>query len=31
MEPFAAASHLTAVNERLSRLQAAFHPSGGVQ
>jgi oligopeptide/dipeptide ABC transporter ATP-binding protein len=31
LEPFAAASHLTAVNERLSRLQAAFHPSGGVQ
>jgi oligopeptide/dipeptide ABC transporter ATP-binding protein len=31
LEPFAAASHLTAVNERLSRLQAAFRTSGGVQ
>jgi peptide/nickel transport system ATP-binding protein/oligopeptide transport system ATP-binding protein len=29
LEPFAAASHLTPVNERLSRLQAAFHASGG--
>ncbi|MGQ0543726.1 MAG: ABC transporter ATP-binding protein [Betaproteobacteria bacterium] len=29
LEPFAAASHLTAVNERLSRLQAAFRSSGG--
>jgi oligopeptide/dipeptide ABC transporter ATP-binding protein len=28
-EPFAAASNLTAVNERLTRLQAAFHASGG--
>jgi len=27
--PFAAASQFTAVNERLLRLQAAFHPSGG--
>jgi oligopeptide/dipeptide ABC transporter ATP-binding protein len=31
LEPFAAASHLTAVNERLSRLQAAFRTSGGAQ
>jgi oligopeptide/dipeptide ABC transporter ATP-binding protein len=31
LEPFAAASHLTPVNERLSRLQAAFHASGGIQ
>ena len=32
LEPFAAAaSHLTAVNERLSRLQAAFRTSGGIQ
>ena len=31
LEPFAAASHLTAVNERLSRLQAAFRNSRGVQ
>ena len=30
LEPFSAASHLTAVNERLVRLQAAFRPSGGV-
>jgi oligopeptide/dipeptide ABC transporter ATP-binding protein len=29
LEPFAAASHLTGVNERLSRLQAAFRSSGG--
>jgi oligopeptide transport system ATP-binding protein len=29
LEPFAAASHLTAVNERLIRLQAAFRSSGG--
>ncbi|MGH8741428.1 MAG: oligopeptide/dipeptide ABC transporter ATP-binding protein, partial [Burkholderiales bacterium] len=29
LEPFAATSHLTPVNERLSRLQAAFHASGG--
>jgi peptide/nickel transport system ATP-binding protein/oligopeptide transport system ATP-binding protein len=29
LEPFAAASHLTAVNERLTRLQAAFRSSGG--
>jgi len=29
IEPFAAASHLTAVNERLQRLQAAFHSGGG--
>jgi oligopeptide transport system ATP-binding protein len=28
IEPFAAASHLTAVNERLQRLQAAFHSGG---
>jgi peptide/nickel transport system ATP-binding protein/oligopeptide transport system ATP-binding protein len=28
IEPFAAASQLTAVNERLSRLQAAFHSGG---
>jgi len=28
LEPFAAASHLTAVNERLLRLQAAFHSGG---
>jgi oligopeptide/dipeptide ABC transporter ATP-binding protein len=31
LEPFTATSHLTAVNERLSRLQAAFRTSGGVQ
>jgi oligopeptide transport system ATP-binding protein len=30
IEPFAVASQLTAVNERLTRLQAAFHPRGGV-
>ena len=29
LEPFAKDAHSTAVNERLSRLQAAFHPSGG--
>jgi peptide/nickel transport system ATP-binding protein/oligopeptide transport system ATP-binding protein len=29
LEPFASDTRLTAVNERLSRLQAAFHPSGG--
>ena len=29
IEPYAAASHLTAVNERLTRLQAAFQASGG--
>jgi oligopeptide/dipeptide ABC transporter ATP-binding protein len=29
LEPFAAASDLIAVNARLARLQAAFHPSGG--
>jgi oligopeptide transport system ATP-binding protein len=29
IEPFATASHLTAVNERLARLQAAFQPGGG--
>jgi oligopeptide transport system ATP-binding protein len=29
LEPFSPASHLTAVNERLSRLQAAFRTSGG--
>jgi oligopeptide/dipeptide ABC transporter ATP-binding protein len=29
LEPFAKDAHVTAVNERLSRLQAAFHPSGG--
>jgi oligopeptide/dipeptide ABC transporter ATP-binding protein len=29
LEPFGAASNLTAVNERLTRLQAAFHASGG--
>jgi len=29
IEPFTAASHLTAVNERLSRLQAAFQSGGG--
>jgi oligopeptide/dipeptide ABC transporter ATP-binding protein len=29
LEPFAAVSHLTAVNERLSRLQAAFRIQGG--
>jgi hypothetical protein len=28
IEPFASASQLTAVNERLSRLQAAFHSGG---
>ena len=28
IEPFAAVSQLTAVNERLLRLQAAFHPGG---
>jgi oligopeptide/dipeptide ABC transporter ATP-binding protein len=31
LEPFTAPSHLTAVNERLSRLQAAFRTSGGIQ
>jgi oligopeptide/dipeptide ABC transporter ATP-binding protein len=29
LPPFTAASQLTAVNERLLRLQAAFHPGGG--
>ncbi len=29
IEPYAAGSHLTAVNERLTRLQAAFQPGGG--
>ena len=29
IEPYAAASYLTKVNERLTRLQAAFHASGG--
>jgi peptide/nickel transport system ATP-binding protein/oligopeptide transport system ATP-binding protein len=29
LEPFSAASHLTAVNERLTRLQAAFRTPGG--
>jgi oligopeptide transport system ATP-binding protein len=29
IEPYAAASHLTKVNERLTRLQAAFQASGG--
>jgi len=29
LEPFGAASNLTAVNERLTRLQAAFHALGG--
>jgi oligopeptide/dipeptide ABC transporter ATP-binding protein len=29
LEPFATASNLTAVNARLTRLQAAFHASGG--
>jgi oligopeptide/dipeptide ABC transporter ATP-binding protein len=29
LPPFTAASQLTAVNERLLRLQAAFHPRGG--
>jgi len=29
LEPYAAASNLTAVNERLTRLQAAFHATGG--
>src|SRR5256885_7983283 len=29
IEPFAAPSRLTTVNERLTRLQAAFKPSGG--
>jgi oligopeptide/dipeptide ABC transporter ATP-binding protein len=29
LEPFTAASTLTAVNERLMRLQAAFHATGG--
>ena len=29
LEPFATDTRLTAVNERLSRLQAAFHASGG--
>jgi oligopeptide/dipeptide ABC transporter ATP-binding protein len=28
LEPFTVASHLTAVNERLARLQAAFQPGG---
>jgi hypothetical protein len=27
--PFSAAAPLTAINERLLRLQAAFHPGGG--
>ena len=31
LEPFAATSHSTPVNERLSRLQAAFHAPGGIQ
>jgi oligopeptide/dipeptide ABC transporter ATP-binding protein len=29
LEPFAAASNLTVVNERLTRLQAMFHATGG--
>jgi peptide/nickel transport system ATP-binding protein/oligopeptide transport system ATP-binding protein len=29
LEPYAAASNLTTVNERLTRLQAAFHATGG--
>jgi oligopeptide/dipeptide ABC transporter ATP-binding protein len=29
LEPFGAASNFAAVNERLTRLQAAFHASGG--
>jgi oligopeptide/dipeptide ABC transporter ATP-binding protein len=29
LEPFSAASNLTTVNERLTRLQAAFHATGG--
>jgi oligopeptide/dipeptide ABC transporter ATP-binding protein len=29
IEPFASDAHLTTVNERLSRLQAAFHAPGG--
>jgi oligopeptide transport system ATP-binding protein len=29
LEPFTAASNLTTVNERLTRLQAAFHATGG--
>ncbi len=29
IEPFASGAYLTPVNERLSRLQAAFHPPGG--
>ena len=29
LEPFAAASNLTMVNERLTRLQATFHATGG--
>ena len=29
IEPFASGAYLTPVNERLTRLQAAFHPSGG--
>jgi oligopeptide/dipeptide ABC transporter ATP-binding protein len=31
LEPYTAASHLTTVNERLTRLQAAFHAPGGSQ
>ncbi len=31
IEPFASASRLTPVNERLARLQAAFHTGGGSQ
>jgi peptide/nickel transport system ATP-binding protein len=29
IEPFASGAYLTPVNERLTRLQAAFHPPGG--
>jgi len=29
IEPFTSGAYLTPVNERLSRLQAAFHPGGG--
>ncbi|TMH97846.1 MAG: oligopeptide ABC transporter ATP-binding protein, partial [Betaproteobacteria bacterium] len=29
IEPFTSASRLTPVNERLTRLQAAFHTGGG--
>ena len=29
IEPFALSAYLTPVNERLTRLQAAFHPGGG--